>query len=120
MPVKPALCILTMAGGLGAQDRSEVPLGLNLPTAQVLESGDLGIRFTHRFAERARSNGYDAYGLDGYAFAGLGVDFSAKALKGWNLQLYRTADQRTFTIAVLRQLWATEGFRAAVRVERYD
>jgi hypothetical protein len=78
------------------------------------------VRFTHRFSERARGNGTDAYGLDGYAFAAFGLDFSLKALKGWNLQLYRTADQRTFTAAIQKQLFASEKWRAAVRVERYD
>ena len=98
--------LLACSFGLAAQEASDVPLGLNLPTAQSLEMGDLGLRFTHRFTERARSNGTNAYGLDGYAFAALGFDFSFKRLKGWNLQLYRTADQRTFTVAVQKQLWA--------------
>lgn len=120
MPMLRTTLLLACAAGLGAQESSDLPLGLNLPTAQALEMGDVGLRFTHRFAERARSNGYDAYGLDGYAFAGLGLDFSFKRLKGWNLQIYRTADQRTFTLAVQKQLWSSEGWRAAVRVERYD
>ncbi|MFN8010270.1 MAG: DUF5777 family beta-barrel protein [Holophagaceae bacterium] len=115
-----AALLLAWSFGLAAQEASDVPLGLNLPTAQSLGMGDVGLRFTHRFTERARSNGTDAYGLDGYAFAGLGLDFSFKGLRGWNLQLYRTADQRTFTLAVQKQVWASEAFRAAVRVERYD
>lgn len=118
--MKRLLPVLVQACGLCAQDPSDVPLGLNLPTAQVLEMGDIGVRFTHRFTERARSNGYDAYGLDGYAFAAVGLDFSFKALKGWNLQLYRTADQRTFTAAIHKQVYAGDIWRAAVRVERYD
>ncbi len=120
MPTNRILPLLACAGSLFAQDASDVPLGLNLPTAQSLEQGDVGVRFTHRFTERARGNGTDAYGLDGYAFAAVGLDFSFKALKGWNLQLYRTADQRTFTAAIQKQLFAGEGWRAAVRVERYD
>ncbi len=120
MLLRRILPALALAGSLHAQDASDLPLGVNLPTAQGLEMGDLGIRFTHRFAERARGNGYDAYGLDGYAFAGVGLDFSFKALKGWNLQLYRTADQRTFTVALQRQLFAGEAWRAAARLERYD
>lgn len=114
------LLLPACAAGLAAQEASDLPLGVNLPTAQVLEKGDLGVRFTHRFAERARSNGTNAYGLDGYAFAGVGLDFSFKGLKGWNLQAYRTADQRTFTVAVQKQVFAGESLRVAARLERYD
>jgi hypothetical protein len=120
VPIPRLLPFLACAGSLLAQDASDVPLGLNLPTAQSLEMGDVGVRFTHRFTERARSNGYDVYGLDGYAFAAVGLDFSFRTFKGWNVQLYRTADQRTFTAAIQKQLFAGEGWRAAVRVERYD
>lgn len=115
-----ALPLLALATTLAAQEISDLPVGLNLPTAETLDHGDWGIRFTHRFAERARSNGYGAYGLDGYAFAGLGFDLSLKALRGWSLQVYRTADQRTFTVAMQKQLLAGPRVRAAARVERYD
>ncbi|HJV90948.1 MAG TPA: DUF5777 family beta-barrel protein [Holophagaceae bacterium] len=136
MPLRMTLwtlaCLLAATLPLAAQDPgaspvtappfsdSEVPLGLNLPTADRLEGWDVGIRFTHRFQERARGNGKDAYGLDGGAYSALGLDFGIGAVPGLNAQIYRTADLKTFTVALQERLLDTEHFKAALRVERYD
>jgi len=112
-----ALCLL--ATGLLAQE-SEIPLGLNLPNADRLQDWDLGIRFTHRFLEPARGAGKDLYGLDGGTYPGLGLDVGIRAVPGLNAQLYRTADNKTVTLALQEQLLDGPGLRLAARVERFD
>ncbi len=111
--------LLGAALPLAAQD-SELPLALNLPTADHLERWDIGIRFTHRFQERARGNSKDAYGLDGGAYAAFGLDFGIGAVQGLDAQVYRTADQKTFTVALQERILDAERWKAALRVERFD
>lgn len=99
---------------------SEVPLGFNLPTAAHLEGWDVGLAFTHRFEQPVKGSGKDAYGLDGYAYAGLGLTFGIGAVKGLNAFVGRTADLKTFTVGLQQRLLTTERFRAAARLERFD
>lgn len=100
--------------------QSEVPLWLNLPTAQGLMGAGFSYRFTHRFQEQARNNSKDAFGLDGYSFSGLGVDIAVPSTPGTNFQIYRTPDNKTLTLALHQVLVSQPGFRAAVRIERFD
>lgn len=123
MPLRPivpplALLLLLSAPLLG-QD-SELPLGLNLPTADHLEGWQPAIRFTHRFAEAARGHSKDFYGLDGGNFAGLGFDLGIAAVPGLNAQVYRTSDGKTVILALQEQLLARPHLRMALRGERFD
>jgi Membrane bound beta barrel domain (DUF5777) len=113
-------CALSLMAQSSADPKSELPLALNLSTAEHLEGWDIGVRFTHRFDLASSTGGKEAYGLDGYAFAGVGLDFGIKPIKGLNVQIYRTADAKTFTLALHQQLYAGEYFRAAFRAERFD
>lgn len=108
-----------LAATLSAQD-SEVPLALNLPTAETLRDWQPAIRFTHRFLEQARSNGKEAFGLDGGNSAGLGLDLGIGAVPGLNAQIYRTADGKTVVLALQQQALKTSWLRLAVRGERFD
>jgi len=99
---------------------SDVPLGLNLPTADRLENWDLGVRFTHRFLEPARGASKDFYGLDGANAAGLGLDAGIGAVPGLNAQIYRTSDGKTLVLALQQRLLATKAVRIALRAERFD
>lgn len=99
---------------------SEVPLALNLPTADHLADWDIGLRFTHRFQEPANSGSHELFGLDGGAYSAFGFDFGIKAVPGLNAGIYRTADQKTLTFALQEQLWDNAQWRGAFRVERYD
>ena len=103
-----------------AEQSSELPLALNLPTADHLEGWDMGLRFTHRFQEQARSNGKNLYGLDGSAYAAFGFDFGIKAVPGLNAQIYRSADRKTLVLALQEQFFVAGHWRAALRVERFD
>lgn len=108
-----------LAATLSAQD-SEVPLGLNLPTAESLRDWQPALRFTHRFLEQARGNGKDWYGLDGGNSAGLGLDLGIGAMPGLNAQVYRTPDGKTVVLGLQQQALRTSWFRLAVRGERFD
>jgi len=119
MPLRPALTVLLLAPGLAAQE-SELPLALNLPTAERLQDWHPAIRFTHRFTEPARGNSKDAYGLDGGNYPGIGLDLGIGAVPGLNAQVYRTADGKTVVLALQQQVAATPHFRLAVRAERFD
>ncbi|MBI4912185.1 MAG: hypothetical protein HY823_05570 [Acidobacteria bacterium] len=98
----------------------ELPLALNLPLPVQLEAGQLGLRFTHRFEEQVRSNGKEAGGLDGYAYAALGVDLGVPGVRGLNAQVYRSADQKTLVLALQQALVSRGSFQASLRVERWD
>ncbi|WP_243287576.1 DUF5777 family beta-barrel protein [Geothrix terrae] len=114
------LCLpLLLPSGLSAQD-PDLPLGLNLPTADHLEGWQPAIRFTHRFTESARGNSKDLYGLDGGNFPGLGFDLGIAAVPGLNAQVYRTADGKTVTLALQERILNRPHVRLAVRVERFD
>lgn len=110
---------LLLQAGLSAQD-SDLPLGLNLPTADHLEGWQPAIRFTHRFTEPARGNSKDFYGLDGGNFPGLGFDLGIAAVPGLNAQIYRTADGKTLALALQERILDRRHVRLAVRVERFD
>ncbi|WP_306597798.1 DUF5777 family beta-barrel protein [Geothrix sp. 21YS21S-2] len=112
-----ALCL---ASSLLFGESSEYPLGVNLPTGDMMQFWDLGIAFTHRFSTPASGHGKDAYGLDGYAYPGFGVDFGFKPVKGLNVILYRTADNKTFTFALQQRLLNADVVRMALRAERFD
>ncbi|HJW73738.1 MAG TPA: DUF5777 family beta-barrel protein [Geothrix sp.] len=119
-PILPFLCFsLLLPAGLSAQD-SDLPLGLNLPTADHLEGWQPAIRFTHRFTESAKGNSKDLYGLDGGNFPGLGFDLGIAAVPGLNAQIYRTADGKTVTLALQERILNRPHVRLAVRVERFD
>ena len=105
---------------LAAQEASDLPLGLNLPTADHLADWNMGLRFTHRFQEQASSGSKDLYGLDNGAYTAFGFDFGIKAIPGLNAQIYRTADQKTVTLALQEQVVATDHWRIGLRAERYD
>ncbi len=111
---------LAIAPSAASAQQSEVPLWLNLTTAQGLMGGSFSYRFTHRFQEQARSNSKDAFGLDGYSFSGLGVDIAVPSTPGTNFQIYRTPDDKTFTVALHQVLVSQPDIRAAIRIERYD
>ena len=103
-----------------SQQPSEVPWGLNLPTAQGLEQGSMDLRFTHRFADQVRDNSKDAFGLDGYAYAAFGFEKNFVSWPGLTFQAYRTADQKTITLAFHQKLILDPTFQVALRVERFD
>lgn len=111
---------ILLGSPLAAQEDSDLPLLLNLPTADHLADWDIGLRFTHRFQEQAKGNSRDFYGLDNGAYTGLGLDFGIKAIPGLNAQIYRTSDRKTLTLALQEQVIAREQWRVAVRVERFD
>lgn len=112
-------CILLPGLALTAQE-SELPLCLNLPTADHLQGWDLGVRFTHRFQESARGGSKDLFGLDGGNFAGLGMDFGIQAIPGLNAQIYRTADNKTVVLALQQRIVDGPIFRISARIERFD
>lgn len=119
MRLRTALAGLVLFLPLRAQD-SEVPLAINLPMAQGLEKGDMGLRVTHRFLQAARGASKDAYGLDNSAYTGVGFDTSVAGWWGLNFQVYRTSDQKTVTLALQQKVWEDETVRAALRLERFD
>jgi len=123
MPLRPIassfVLLLLLSAPLLGQD-SELPLGLNLPTADHLEGWQPAIRFTHRFAEAARGHSKDFYGLDGGNFAGLGFDLGIAAVPGLNAQVYRTSDGKIVILALQEQLLARPHLRMAIRGERFD
>ncbi|GLH67974.1 DUF5777 family beta-barrel protein [Geothrix edaphica] len=118
-PAPSLLLPLLLSAPLLGQD-SELPLGLNLPTADHLQGWQPAIRFTHRFAEPARGNSKDFYGLDGGNFAGLGFDLGIAAVPGLNAQVYRTSDGKTVVLALQEQLLDRPHVRLAIRGERFD
>lgn len=119
MSLRPVWLSVLVAANLSAQD-SDVPLALNLPTAQTLEDWHPAIRFTHRFTEPAKGGSKDLYGLDGGNYAGLGLDLGIKAVPGLNAQVYRTGDGKTFVFALQERLLASEHVHVSARLERFD
>jgi hypothetical protein len=109
-----------MAGGALHAESSEYPMVINLPTAERMQYWDIGLVFTHRFIQPVKDHGRDAYGLDGYTAAGLGFTFGIKSIEGLNLFIYRTADNKTFTVGFQQQVLNGDHVRMAVRAERYD
>lgn len=114
------LCLAALLGSTLAAQESDIPLALNLPTTDRLQDWDLGIRFTHRFLEPAKGASKDLYGLDGGNYPGIGLDMGINAVPGLNAQFYRTADDKTVTLALQEQVVNRLAFRLAFRVERFD
>lgn len=112
-------CALSAGGALYA-DSSEYPLVINLPTAERMQFWDMGLIFTHRFITPVQGHGKDVYGLDGYTYPGLGLDVGIKPITGLNFQVYRTADNKTLTLALQQQVLNLDRVRLAVRAERFD
>ncbi len=110
---------LLASAGLTAQS-SDYPLALNLPTAERMQYWDIGVAFTHRFVTPVKDHGKDLYGVDGYAYPAFGFAFGIKPVKGLNVLLYRTPDNKTFTIGLQQQLADAEYVRMALRAERFD
>jgi hypothetical protein len=122
MSLKPApllVCAL-LAGGALRAETSEFPLVVNLPTAERMQYWDIGLAFTHRFVQPVSGHGKDAYGLDGMTYAGFGFMFGIKPIPGFNAFIYRTADNKTFTVGFQQQLLNLDRIRMAVRAERFD
>ncbi len=111
---------LAATSAVAYAQQSEIPLWLNLPTAQGLMGSGFGYRFTHRFQDQARNNSKDAFGLDGYSYSGLGMDIAVPSTPGTNFQIYRTPDNKTLTLAFHQVLVSQPDYRMAIRVERYD
>ena len=112
-------CALLVAGPLLAES-SEVPLVINLPSTDRMQYWDIGVVFTHRFVQPVKDHGKDAYGLDGFTYAGVGFNFGIKPIKGLNAFVYRTADNKTFTAGLQQLVLDKDLIRMAVRVERFD
>lgn len=119
-PFRTAFLALGLAPALLQGQSSDYPLSLNLPTSEQMQFWDIGVAFTHRFVTPAKDHGKDAYGMDGLAYAGLGFDFGFKPIKGLNVLLYRTADNKTFTFALQQQLMDKDWLRMSLRAERFD
>lgn len=118
IPAPLAAAVLAL-GSLRAQS-SDVPLAINLPTADRMQFWDIGVVFTHRFVTPARGHGKDLYGLDGLAYAGFGFHFGIKPVKGLNVEVYRTADNKTWTFTLHQQVLDRSWIRMAARAQRFD
>ena len=116
----PLLACVLLAGGALHAESSEYPLVVNLPTAERMQYWDIGLAFTHRFVAPVQGHGKDAYGLDGFTYAGLGFMFGIKPIPGLNAFIYRTADNKTFTFGLQQQVMDRERVRMAFRAERFD
>jgi len=119
-------CALPASGTLQGQAAAEplpdpeYPLALNLPTADSMPGWKVAMVFTHRFVAPVKGHGKDAYGLDGMAYPGLGLDIGIKPVQGLNFQIYRTSDNKTVTFALQQQILRNRHFRMALRAERFD
>lgn len=115
-----ALALLLAAGtGLRAES-SDYPLAINLPTSERMQHWDIGMIFTHRFVTPVKGHGKDVYGVDGYAYPALGLSFGIGWVKGLNLLIYRTADNKTFTAGLQQQVLDVDWLRLAVRADYFD
>lgn len=118
--IAPLLACVLLTGGVLKAEESEIPVAINLPTADRMQFWDIGVIFTHRFKGQVKGNSKDLYGLDGYTFSGFGFDFGIKTVPGLNFEIYRTADNKTFTVALQQQLLNKDRIRMSARVERFD
>lgn len=116
----PLLACALLAGGALRAESSDFPLAINLPTAGRMQYWDIGLAFTHRFVTPVKDHGKDVYGLDGYTYPGLGFAFGIKPVKGLNILIYRTADNKTFTFGFQQQILDRDLIRMAFRAERFD
>ncbi len=115
-----ALLCASLAAGVLHGESSEVPLALNLPTGDMMQFWDIGMAFTHRFDTPAAGHGKDMYGLDGYAYPAFGFDFGIKPIKGLNVMIYRTADNKTLTFTLQQRVFNGQYVRVTLRAERFD
>ena len=115
-----ALLLAAFAAGALRAEISDYPLALNLPTGDRMQFWDFGVVFAHRFDEPAPGHGKDLYGLDGYAYPGFGFDFGIKPVKGLNLIIYRTADNKTLTLGFTQRLLDADWLRLTLKAERFD
>ena len=118
--ILPLMTCALLAGGVLHADSSDYPLVINLPSSERMQYWDIGVAFTHRFIQPVKDHGKDVYGLDGYAYAGLGITFGIKPVPGLNAFIYRTADNKTFSLGLQEQVMNGERVRMAVRMERFD
>jgi hypothetical protein len=118
--IAPLLACALVGGGALHAESSEYPLVFNLPSAERMQYWDMGVIFTHRFVAPVKDHGKDVYGLDGYTYAGLGFAFGIKPIKGLNVFIYRTPDNKTFTFGAQQQVLNGDRVRMAVRAERFD
>ncbi len=116
----PLIACALLAGGALRAESSEYPLVVNLPSAERMQYWDIGVVFTHRFVQPVKDHGKDVYGLDGFTYAGLGFTFGIKPIPGLNAFIYRTADNKTFTVGLQEQVMNGERVRMAIRAERFD
>jgi hypothetical protein len=120
LPTFRSALICLAAAGLLHGETSEYPLALNLPSGDMMQFWDIGVAFTHRFDTPAAQHGKDLYGLDGYAYPAFGFDFGIKPIKGLNVLIYRTADNKTLTFALQQRLYNGDFLRLTARAERFD
>lgn len=118
-PLFRTLACLALLGGLLRAQGSEYPLALNLPTAERMQAWDISVAFTHRFEMPVQGHGRDLYGLDGHAYPGFGFQFGIRPVPGLNAQIYRTADHKTYTLALQQQVLDQKHVRLAVRGEYF-
>jgi len=116
----PLLACALLAGGALHAESSEYPLVMNLPSAERMQFWDIGVVFTHRFIQPVKDHGKDVYGLDGFTYAGVGLTLGIKPIKGLNVFIYRTADNKTFTAGLQQQVLNGDRVRMALRAERFD
>lgn len=99
--------------------QQEIPLNLNLPTTSYLREG-WGVIFTHRFTESVRGNSQNLFGLDGYAYSGIGFWGSVTGIPELNYGIYRTSDQKTIVVSVQGVLYSEKALRSSLRVEHFN
>jgi hypothetical protein len=116
----PLLACALLAGGALSAETSEYPLVINLPTAERMQYWDMSVAFTHRFIQPVKDHGKDVYGLDGGTYPGIGFVFGIKPIPGLNAFIYRTADNKTFTMGLQQQVLNGDRVRMGVRAERFD
>lgn len=116
----PLLALLLATGASLGAESSEYPLGINLPTGERTVFWDIGLVFTHRFIAPVQNNGKNLGGIDNFAYAGFGFDFGFKPIKGMNLLVYRTADNKTFVFGFQQLLLDKSKLRLSLRLERFD
>jgi len=114
------LAITGLAGGGLRAQTSDIPLAINLPTADRMQFWDIGVIFSHRFITPVKGHSKDLYGLDGLAYAGFGFNFGIKPIKGLNFEIYRTADNKTLTYTLHQQILDRSFIRMAARLQRFD
>jgi hypothetical protein len=117
---RPLLPLILAAGSILGAESSEFPIAINLPTGERMQYWDIGMVFSHRFIAPVQNNGKNLYGLDNYSYSGFGFGFGIKPIKGLNLMLYRTPDNKTFVFGLQQLLLDKSKLRLSLRLERFD